>query len=59
MLFKWYRSDFGLTEDEVLQWIEKNSVELGSDISSARFFAKKKGHTLLVSYSAYDWNLNL
>lgn len=54
MIFKWYRSDFGSSDDEVVSWIEDHaSNKISSDIKKLREVCS----SITVEYLEYDWNL--
>lgn len=54
MLFKWYRSDFGSSDESVLSWIEDHaSVKISSEIKKLR----EVQSSIPIEYLEYDWNL--
>ena len=55
MLFKWYRHDFGRTDEEIVSWIEEHaSTEISSALKNNR---DTNEASPTVEYLAYDWNL--
>lgn len=55
MLFKWYRSDFGTSDGEILSWIETHAAEpIAVQIKSCR---EKHSTRPVIVYLPYDWNL--
>lgn len=52
-VFKWYGSDFGGTESEILKFIAPYLYE-----EEDRKFIEKNLNTLKVGYQQYDWRLN-
>jgi len=55
-LFKWYRSDFGSTDKEVLEWIQNNaSISMRDNIAA---FLRDINEFPKFEYDAYDWSLN-
>jgi hypothetical protein len=55
MLFKWYRSDFGNSDDEMISWIQRHaSQEMSAEIQKNR---DTNTASPRVEYLAYDWNL--
>lgn len=55
MLFKWYRSDFGDTDDDIISWIEQHaSTEVSTLIKKNR---ESHRTSPTIEYLTYDWNL--
>ena len=55
MLFKWYRSDFGDSDEEIISWIEQHaSADVSNVIKKNR---EVNTTTPYVEYLTYDWNL--
>jgi hypothetical protein len=51
MLFKWYRTDFGSSDAELVNWIKSHaSVSLKEKLAGVRL--------PVLAYAAYDWSLN-
>jgi hypothetical protein len=56
LLFKWYRSDFGTTDEDILSWIEAHAAkEVIEEIQANRDANNKVSAT--IEYLPYDWNL--
>ena len=58
MLFKWYRRDFGDSDEEIIEWIKRNgTVDLRKRIAAfEESIGGKKG--IKLKYSTYNWDLN-
>jgi hypothetical protein len=57
MLFKWYREDFGNTDQDVLNWIKNHSSEnLYQKIVA--FENNINNDKFTIKYAPYDWSLN-
>ena len=57
MLFKWYRQDFGKTDDDIISWIKSHaSSTLIQDLTN--FELGMNGQKPNIRYSEYNWNIN-
>jgi hypothetical protein len=58
MLFKWYRQDFGESDEEIIDWIKRNgTVKLRERFAAfEESIGGRKG--IKLKYSEYNWNLN-
>ena len=54
-LLKWYSSDFGVTLDDVLQWVLQNVVQPKKKAALQSVVDTKK---YKVTYITYDWGSN-
>lgn len=57
-LFQWYRSDFGPTEIDAIQWTIKYLSEGNAQEISDLLFCMERVSGISIKYRPYNWNLN-